>query len=183
MVKRAAPFLFGLLTGLLASGLLYLLTSEPRGQPIELHPPPTPQPLRVYVSGAVRQPGVVSLPPGSIVEEALAAAGGPLALADLTNLNLAAAVQAGQRIHVPRRGEATATAGASAAATAPGLLNINTATAPELERLPGIGPVLASNIIAYREAHGPFRSPEDLLAVPGIGPAKLSQILDLITVE
>ncbi len=183
MLKRAVPFLFGLLTGFLASGLLYLLTAEPRGQPIELHPPPTPEPLRVYVSGEVRQPGVVSLAPGAIVEEALAAAGGPLVSADLTALNLAAPVQAGQRIHVPRQGEATATPASSSAAAAPGLINVNTASAPELERLPGIGPVLASNIVAYREAHGPFRTPEDLLAVPGIGPAKLSQIRELIVVE
>lgn len=183
MFQRAVPFLFGLLTGLLSSGLLYLLTAEPRGQPIELHPPPTPEPLRVYVSGAVRQPGVVSLAPGSIVEEALAAAGGPLAIADLSGLNLAAAVQAGQRLHVPQQGQATPSPVVSVASPATLLVNVNTASAPELERLPGIGPVLASNIIAHRQAHGPFRSPEDLLRVPGIGPAKLSQIRDLIVFE
>ncbi len=183
MLQRAAPFLFGLLTGLLASGILYLLTAEPRGQPIELHPPPTTEPIRVHVSGAVRLPGVVSLPDGAIVSDALAAAGGPLEAADLSSLNLAAEVQGGRRIHVPLQGEATATLGSAAVAPSAGRLNVNTATAPELERLPGIGPVLASTIVTYRESHGPFRSVDDLLKVPGIGPARLSQIRDLIVVE
>lgn len=183
LLKRAVPFLFGLLTGLLASGLLYLLTARPRGQPIELYPPPTPEPIRVHVSGAVRLPGVVSLADGAIVLDALAAAGGPLAEADLSSLNLAAEVHGGRRIHVPLQGEATATPGSPEATTSAGRLNVNTATAPELERLPGIGPVLASTIITYRESHGPFRSVDDLLKVPGIGPARLSQIRDLIVVE
>ncbi|MEW6567646.1 MAG: helix-hairpin-helix domain-containing protein [Chloroflexota bacterium] len=183
MLKRAVPFLGGLFTGLLAAGALYLLIAEPRGQPVVLHPPATPEPIRVHVSGAVNQPGVVTLPQGSIVQQAIEAAGGALPEADLDHLNLAAIVQTGQRIHVPLRGETTAPSDQAAEPGSSARLNLNTATAPELELLPGIGPVLASNIIAYREAHGPFQSVEQLLDVPGIGPAKLSQIRDLVTVE
>ena len=184
MAGRAAPILFGVLIGLLAAGLLWLLIAEPHGEAVRLIPPPTPAPLRVHISGAVNHPGVYSLPQGSIVQQAIEAAGGSLAEADLERINLAESLEDGQQIHVPSQTQApTDPRTTSPSPPTAGLVNINTATAPELELLPGIGPSLAQGIVAYREAHGLFREIEDLLDVPGIGPAKLEQIRGLVTVE
>jgi competence protein ComEA len=186
MLERIGTFLAGLLIGLLAAGLVLLLVAEPRGQPVTLQPPPSPAPIRVHVTGAVHQPGVCVLPPGSIVQEAIEDAGGPLPEARLEALNLAAPLADGQQINVPGGPEATppSPAGATSSPTPrTGRINVNTASAAELDLLPGIGPALAQNIIDYREGHGPFLAPEDLLDVPGIGPAKLSLIRDLITFE
>lgn len=184
MFRRVSTFLAGLLTGLLASGLLYLMVSKPRGDPVRLLPPPTLSPVHVHVVGAVQTPGVYQLPRGSIVQDALAAAGGPAAEANLAAINLAADLSDSQQVYVPFVGEtpqAVLNQGSSSLAAADSRLNVNTATAPELERLPGIGPSLAQAIIEYREDNGPFQEPKDLLAVPGIGPGKLAQIEDLIT--
>jgi len=185
MLRRSVTYLFGLLTGLLAAGLLYLMVSKPRGQPIQLAPVPTPMPVRVHVSGAVVHPGVFELPPGSIVKQAIEAAGGPSPQASLERLNQAALVQEGQLITIPTL---VPTPGgtplpASAPASDPSLVNINLADAPELDRLPGIGPALAQEIVRYREANGPSTVVDDLLNVPGIGPAKLAQVRDLVTVQ
>ena len=139
MIDRGGRFLFGLFTGLLASGLLYLLLAEPRGLPVELLPPSTHSPLRVHVAGAVRRPGVIELPAGSIVADAIQAAGGADPGANLDELNLASQVQDGQRIMVPAQGSGTASQIPSPAEAA-GLLDLNRATAADLERLPGIGP-------------------------------------------
>ena len=183
MAQRAAPFLAGLLIGLLAGGLVWLLVAPRRGIPIDLEPPPSPPPLRVHVAGAVTRPGVYMLAPGAVVSQALEAAGGALEQADLAALNLAAPLADGQQVLVPRQGEPLPTpAAAAAAAPASGLLDVNTATAPELERLPGIGPVLAQNIVDHRERNGPFRQIEDLLAVSGIGPSRLEQLRSLATI-
>lgn len=182
MAQRASPFLGGLLTGLLAGGLLWLLIARPRGVPIELDPPPAPPSVRVHVAGAVARPGVYVLPAGAIVGQALEAAGGAIVQADLSHLNLAAPVAEGQQVLVPRQGTPLPSPDAAAAAPQTGLLDLNRATAPELERLPGIGPVLAQNIVDHRERYGPFRAVEDLLAVSGIGPARLEQLRSLVTV-
>jgi competence protein ComEA len=153
-------------------------------------PTPTPSPLRIYVSGAVLHPDVYLLPPGSIVKDALLAAGGAGDDADLDRINLAAQVGDGQHVYVPHYGEAAAPMvpsdpyGSRAALDgAGGRVNINTATQAELETLPGIGPSLAARIVAYREAHGPFAAPEDITAVSGIGPATFEEIRDLITIN
>ncbi len=183
MLRRLAHFLAGLLAGLLAAGLLLLLISRPRGQPVELLPPPTPSPLRVHVAGAVARPGVYALQPGAIVQQALEAAGGAAPDAALEALNQAAPLEDGQQIVVPSRLAASASPAPPLSTAENGRLNINTATPPELDRLPGIGPSLAQEIAAYREAHGPFQKIEDLLLVPGIGPAKLALIKDLVTVR
>ncbi|MFZ0626432.1 MAG: ComEA family DNA-binding protein [Acidimicrobiia bacterium] len=135
--------------------------------------------LRVYVSGWVAEPGVVELSEGSIVAEAVTAAGGALSGAGLDQINLAQVVSAGDHIHVPGPADDS---GRGPSDVNDGLLSINRAEATELETLPGVGPVLAEHIVSYREANGPFESADDLLDVPGIGEAKLAAIRDLITV-
>lgn len=132
--------------------------------------------ITVHVAGEVRSPGVVRVPAGSRVGVAVAAAGGALPDADLTRVNLAAPLVDGQQVVVPGRGEE------SEAAPADGRIRLNAADAEELEALPGVGPVLAARIVAYREEHGPFGAVEDLLDVPGIGEAKLAALRDAVLV-
>jgi competence protein ComEA len=150
----------------------------------------------VDVVGAVRSPGVVRVAAGARVVDAIAAAGGATADADLARLNLAAPVADGARIAVPHAGQPAlpvdpsavsgsggGSAGDTGSATgAPaGPVNINTATATELDALPGIGPATAQAIVADRDQHGPFASVDDLARVRGIGPAKLAQLRPLVT--
>ena len=152
----------------------------------------------VHVTGAVSRPGVVTLPPGSRVTDAINAVGGASAEADTQQLNLARVLTDGEQIRVPRIGEvlpdpAPQPGGATApgARTAPGksgdggasgTVNINTASASELEKLPGIGPALAQRIVEYRDSHGPFASVDSLTDVPGIGKAKLEGLREQATV-
>ena len=185
MRARVELLVTGILIGLLASGIILLLISEPRGRPVALLPRPSPQPVPVHVSGAVAHPGVVLVPPGSIVKDAIGAAGGALPGAALDRVNLASAVQPGDQVFVPGPPSPTVPAASGtipAALPQAGTLAVNEASARELEALPGIGPVLAANIISYREAHGPFGRVEDLLRVPGIGPAKLEQIREYVRI-
>lgn len=142
---------------------------------------PTPTPLLVHVSGAVRHPGLVSLPAGSRVVDALAAAGGPTGAADQSGVNLAARVSDGQQVVVPARGTRPAR-GATAAAGAPGSapISLGSATLEQLEALPRIGPAMAARIIAYRDAHGGFSSVDELGEVGGIGPKTLAGLRDLV---
>lgn len=146
---------------------------------VEALPTPTVAPLVVYVSGAVVAPDVYQLGPGARVVDALQAAGGLVELADVSGINLAAQVRDGEHIRVPYAGEAVAQAAAS---EQPGLINLNRASAAELEELPGIGPTLAARIIDRRTAQGPYRSVEELREVPGIGEKLFSQIAPLVTV-
>jgi len=182
MLAQGGRFLFGLFTGLLVAGVLVLLLAEPRGAAIELLPVPTPSALRVHVAGAVRDPGIVEVMPGAIVADAIEAAGGALPGADLDSLNLAAVIEPGQRLLVPLAGTAAPTESGLPAASTAGL-DLNRATAADLEALPGIGPSLASAIIQYREQNGPFHSVDELVNVPGIGPTRLAQLRDLVRVD
>ena len=138
----------------------------------------------VHVSGHVKQPGVYELDVGDRVSDAIDAAGGPSADADLDSINLARVLSDGEQIRVAAVGESAAggAGGAGRAVGGGGAININSADAAALETLPGVGPVLASKIIAYRESNGPFKSPQDLDDVSGIGPALLEQIVPLVTV-
>ena len=145
----------------------------------------------VHVTGAVVSPGVVHLPAGSRVTDALTAAGGPSADADTSQINLARPLADGEQVRVPRAGEdasawdaraPTAATGSPGASPGQGQVNINTADAGELERLPGIGPALAQRIVDYRREHGRFGAVEDLTDVPGIGPAKLRALKEVATV-
>lgn len=177
--------------------------------------------VRVHVAGAVNNPGVYTLPAQGRAVDAIAAASGAAADADLDRVNLAGALSDGVQIYVPHRGETAApaqiqpnggTANAGQANAANGAaqngasqggaqphpartltpagsaqkgstpVNINTATAEELQTLPRIGPAMAQRIIAWREAHGGFRSVDELDAVPGIGPSMLENLRPLVTI-
>ena len=177
--------------------------------------------VRVHVAGAVNNPGVYTLPAQGRTVDAIAAASGAAADADLDRVNLAGTLSDGVQIYVPHRGETAApaqiqpnggTANAGQANAANGAaqngasqggaqpqpartltpagsaqkgstpVNINTATAEELQSLPRIGPAMAQRIIAWREAHGGFRSVDELDAVPGIGPSMLENLRPLVTV-
>jgi competence protein ComEA len=143
----------------------------------------TPVPLIVDVAGAVHRPGVYEFVEGDRIVDAIERAGGPLAKADLSLLNLAAPLTDGSQILVPKAGVAVPGAPTgTGSGTAGGLININSATAAELEALSGIGEVLAATIVEYRTQNGPFASVDDLLDVSGIGPATLEEIRDQVTV-
>ena len=139
--------------------------------------------VTVHAAGAVNTPGVYRLAAGSRVADLLNAAGGATAEADLDQLNLAAPLADGERVLVPRRGESVPASGASSAEPSPtAKIDLNTASAEELDKLPGIGPATAEAIIRHRETHGRFRSVTDLLEVRGIGEAKLEQLRPLVKV-
>ncbi len=159
--------------------------------PIEIIPPPptptrdptaTPGPLAVYVTGAVMRPGVVMVAPGSRVEEAIDAAGGPAQEADLRLINLAAPLADGQQVWVPVAGQELAPVRSERLLVDPALININTATADELTALPGIGETLAARIVSYREQHGPFTQIDEIMNVSGIGEGKFNDFREMITV-
>jgi competence protein ComEA len=139
----------------------------------------------VHVGGAVRRPGLYALADGARVNDAVRAAGGVLEDADLDALNLAARVRDGDKILVPAEGEGEGgpdPPGSQGAGMQGSLINLNTATAGDLENLPGIGPALAQRILDFREKNGGFRTVEDLLEVPGIGSKKFEELRDLVTV-
>lgn len=210
----------------LAGALLF--TRRPAAEPIEIIAPPTvtatataapsptpaptetpaptatPRPLRVDVIGAVLKPGVQTLPPDSIVDDAIRAAGGPAGDADLERVNKAVALQDGAQVYVPRKNDATAHPVLSAPTAAPteaptaalavpqrnaaavpaqgassALVNLNTATLEELDTLPGVGPKTAQLIVDGR----PYATVDDLLRVKGIGPATLAKIKPLATTQ
>jgi competence protein ComEA len=148
-------------------------------------------PLVVHAAGAVVVDGLHDLPPGARVADLLAAAGGPSPDADLDRLNLAAPLADGQRVWFPRVGEdapppvavpdgGTAPSGTAGPDATGAPVNVNTATAEELDDLPGVGPSTAAAIIEHRERVGPFVTVEDLLEVSGIGDAKLAQMRDQV---
>ena len=138
----------------------------------------------VHAAGAVARPGVYPVAAGARVADVVEAAGGPAPDADLQQLNLAAKVADGERVYVPRRGEVpppaplgpgTSDPGAGGI-TATGPVDLNTATAEQLEALPGVGPATAQAILEYRREHGRFRSVDELIDVRGIGEAKLAAL-------
>ena len=176
-------------------------TSTPTATPL---PTPTPRPLRVYVSGAVTNPDVYEFPAGSIIKDAIEAAGGAISKDGLECINLALPLADSQHIYVPKRCEETPTVNpmmmpsATVASSLPqptmgtpatpsvmlsveagGKININTASQSEIETLPDIGPSKAQGIIENR----PYDSIEEIQKVPGIGEGIFKKIRDLITVE
>ncbi len=147
---------------------------------------PTGGPVLVHVAGAVQRPGVVELVAGDRVADAIAAAGGTLPDASVAALNLARPLVDGEQVVVPTRGTVAAeeAAGGGADPYLPdGRLDLNRATATDLEELPGVGPVLAGRIVAHREEHGPFTEAVELRAVSGIGEATWASLRDLVGVR
>jgi competence protein ComEA len=154
--------------------------------PFEPEPPsdPTPEPLPplvAYVTGAVLAPDVYQLPPGARVKDLVQAAGGLLPQADPEAINLAAPLSDAQHIHVPSIGEAPSVESRDTGAGASGLLDLNRATAEQLDQLPGVGPTIAERIVDFRDTNGPFGSAEDLAQVDGVGPALIAKIAPLVT--
>lgn len=143
----------------------------------------SPAAVLVQVVGAVRRPGLVSVPVGSRTVDAIAAAGGPAADADESAVNLASRVVDGQQLVVPKRGEQGTGAPARSAPSGAsgGPVSLSTASAEQLETLPRIGPAMAARIIAWRSANGGFSSVDDLLKVSGIGARTLAGLKDLVT--
>lgn len=137
----------------------------------------------VEVVGKVRRPQVVTLPKGSRVQDAVEAAGGVKPGVDTTDQNLARLLVDGEQIRIGLSGSPSPVSAGGTPPPAPGaLIDINTATAEMLEEIPGVGPVLAQRIIAYREANGGFQTVEQLTEVSGIGEATFAQMRDLVTV-
>ena len=136
----------------------------------------------VSVVGLVARPGLVTLPTGSRVADAVEAAGGLLPEADPASINLAALVSDGEQIAVGVPGAAAPVPGSAAAAGPGALVDLNTASPAELDALPGIGPVLAERIVAWRTEHGGFASVDQLREVPGIGEAKYASLEPEVTV-
>ena len=156
-------------------------------------PPTTALPVVVvHAAGAVRSPGVYRVAAGARVAEVVEAAGGPLDDSELDRLNLAAPVADGQQVYVPRRGEAAPPGAAPGSGAVPGprgpssgaggRVDLNTATAEQLDTLPGVGPATAQAILDERERRGRFATVEELLDVRGIGDAKLDALRDLVRV-
>lgn len=182
-----------------AVGVAYLL----RSRPVELDPPgeatitrgadpsteasdaPSGE-LVVDMEGKVRRPGIVRVPAGSRVMDAVAAAGGALPGTDTSALNLARLLVDGEQIFVgipPPPGAEPSGGGASSASGGPvDQIDLNTATVQQLEQLPGVGPVLAQRIVDYRAEHGGFGSIDELRQVTGIGDQRFADLKDLVRV-
>ena len=160
-------------------------TAAPAVTPLRVSGPARPATAKllvVDVAGAVRRPGLYRLRSGSRIDDAIAAAGGVTAKAQLDAVNLAAPIADGEQVVVPGRG-----AGGVAAATPPAAgsspsapLDLNTATLEQLDGLPGIGPVTAQKIVDFRQEHGAFHAVAELEGVPGIGAGRLAQLKGLV---
>ena len=201
-------FIFGLLVSLILVGGTLLLTRHADPPPIVLHSPPTPAPtatplptatpapMTVFVNGAVQKPGLYTVPVDARVGDALARAGGLTAAANAALINQAEKLVDGAQIYIPALNEETTDsqprAGVSqpiisraltidnAVGSAPGgLINLNTASAEQLDSLPGIGRSKAEAIIAHR----PYATVDDLDKVPGIGPSTINQLRALVPVQ
>jgi competence protein ComEA len=189
-LKKILEVIIGIFIGLLVAGLLYLTMRAPAGKPVELLPSPTPEPIMVYVTGAVQRPGVYKIPRDGRLVDAIQQAGGFLEGADLTQVNLAAKVEDGAQIVIPgATGVPTPQlviggSGILVTPTPPAgkLVNINTADVELLDQLPGIGPTVAQKIVDYRKENGLFKRVDDLLKIPGIGPSTMDSLRGLITV-
>jgi competence protein ComEA len=169
-----------------SSGVLFLLGASEEivaAEVTEIEMPETVMLLVVDVAGAVLNPGVYSLPMNSRVIDAINAAGNVLKGADVSDINLARLLKDGEQVYVYAASRGSSSLRSTARSAPPrntGPIAINRASAKELEALDGIGPVLASRIVAYRNANGPFVTLEALLEVSGIGPAKFAQFKEKI---
>jgi competence protein ComEA len=185
LLTVAVSLAFVLLLGRYALGASTTTPAAP------LPPPPAgeasvsgPSSSRVVVDvvGAVRRPGLYRLPQRARIADAVTRAGGSTTTADLAQVNLAAPLADGEQIVIPQRGASAApgSSSASAAGSSTAPVQLSTATQEQLDSLPGVGPVTAQKILAYRGQHGAFHSVDELDAVPGIGPKRLDQLRDLV---
>ena len=193
-VRKLAPIGVAALLALVAVSAAIMLSASATANEIEIassddtansEDAETPAiTLFVHVSGAVAAPGLYELADGSRVADAVQAAGGFADDADSDSCNLARIIEDGEHIVISRQGEASQPSADTAAqsATQSGRININTATAAQLESLPGIGEATAAKIVSDREANGPFKTVEDLTRVSGIGAKKLEALADLVCV-
>jgi competence protein ComEA len=215
-IERYRGYIVVFLAALIVTGGAILILRRSESPPLTIaEPTPTPVPvtiaeptpvpvtstpatIKVYVTGAVNKPGVYTLHSGDRVEDAIKAAGGATAEADLTRLNLAAWVSDGQQIYVVQKGETPpalpTTPGGQPGKTPampatpgpggqPGKININKAGLAELDTLPGIGPVTAQKIIDYRTKNGDFKSIQELKDQKIVNSSTYDKIKDLITTE
>lgn len=178
-MDRSQWIVAGVVAAVAAAGAVWYSGRAPEPPPITLVEAAAAEQatITVHVSGAVAAPGLVRLSSGARAADAIAAAGGALPGAELGAVNLAAPLVDGQHLGVPHVPGGTIT-GEQRRAPVP----VNTASASELESLPGVGPVLAGRIVEYRDLHGPFSALEDLLDVAGIGEAKLAALRDAVQV-
>ncbi len=172
-------------------------TATPTSIPPTETPTATPAPLRVYISGEVKHPDVYILPPGSIIKDAIAAAGGTTPKANIDVVNLAQELSDQQHIHIPAQTDELptppvveggvrsggTTISLPGATPTPIKININIATLQELELLPGIGPAIAQRIVDYRAENGNFKTIEDIMNVRGIGQATFEKMRPNISVQ
>ena len=202
--KRKDSVVLLIVVGVVAVAALLLWQRNPPAQiappakPVEAPPPvglvapgptaasPTAVVL-VHVSGAVERPGLYELPIGARIADAIDLAKGPRPIADLDSINLAEPLTDGQKVDVPRKGEAVAAAVPPTATASPGgstasTIDLNSADQAALETIPGVGPVTASAILAYRDEIGGFDSIDQLLEVTGIGPATLESMRAYISI-
>ena len=185
--KSILNLISGILFGLFVAAVIWVVSRNPSGEAVTLRPVPTNKPIVVQIKGAVPRPGVYALPEGARVQDVVSAAGGFLAEADKETINLARILEDGEMLEIPYvEGFSPVIPTPVPNVIQPGsdsdLININTASAFELETLPGIGPTLSRKIIEYREANGPFISTEDIINVSGIGPGNYERFKDMITV-
>ncbi len=201
-MRSALYVLLGVMAGFALAGLLLFVARAPAGEPVLLQPAPTKAPIAVHVVGAVPRPGLYEFAEGARVQDAINAAGGLLAAADVNTINLASLLMDGQQLNIPYKAGEEPSGGGSETLSLPGpddeeelpsnnsgseesiveLININTASLDELDSLPGIGATLAQRIIDYRNENGPFTSIEEIMDVSGVGPSTFENIKDLITV-
>jgi competence protein ComEA len=175
----------GILLGLFLAVLVWVVARNPTGEAVMLRPVPTEKPIVVHITGAVPRPGVYALPRGARIQDGISAAGGFLAEAEKSQINLAQLLEDGEKLDIPYIEGASpvlATPLPEVISATTELVNINTASLAELDTLPGIGPTTAQKIIDYRDQNGPFLNIEDIVNVSGIGPVSYERMKDLITV-
>lgn len=185
-MKPWQSILLGFFIGIICTGLLFLVFSQPRGEPIKLLPSATPEPIRVYITGAIKNPGVYSVLKNDVLSDLIRTAGGLTTKAEIGSLNLAQPLSDGEKYFIPDdtyQPEQINKNTGPVVSTIRLLININTADQDELSSLPGIGKSKATDIINYRKQYGFFSKIEDIQNVSGIGPGIYDKIKGLICVQ